>query len=81
MEELALLHSPYPVRRSRAEHLRRRHSYAAEVLTLFLAVLDVQEEIFQTARERPVGAGQPRLTMRPARARDNSAGRPCDTPA
>jgi formate dehydrogenase accessory protein FdhE len=57
MEELARLHSPYPVRRSRAEHLRRRHSYAAEVLTLYLAVLDVQEEIFQTVRERPVGAG------------------------
>ena len=31
-------------------------------------------------RERPVGAGQPQLTMRRARARDNSVGRPCDSP-
>ena len=29
----------------------------------------------------PVGTGQPQLTMRRARARDNSVGRPCDTPA
>jgi formate dehydrogenase accessory protein FdhE len=53
MEELARAHSPYPDRRRRAEQLRGRQPYAAEVLTLYLALLDVQEEVFQGVRERP----------------------------
>jgi formate dehydrogenase maturation protein FdhE len=53
MEELARARSPYPDRRRRAEQLRGRQPYAAEVLTLYLALLDVQEEVFQAVRERP----------------------------
>jgi formate dehydrogenase maturation protein FdhE len=53
MEELARAHSPYPDRRRRAEQLRGRQHYAAEVLMLYLALLDVQEEVFQGVRERP----------------------------
>jgi formate dehydrogenase maturation protein FdhE len=53
MEELARAHSPYPERRRRAEQLRSRQPYAAEVLTLYLALLDMQEVVFQAVRERP----------------------------
>jgi formate dehydrogenase maturation protein FdhE len=53
MEELARMHSPYPDRRRRSGQLRGRQPYAAEVLTLYLALLDVQEEVFQAVRERP----------------------------
>jgi formate dehydrogenase maturation protein FdhE len=55
MEALARDYSPYPDRRRRAEHLRDRQPYAAEVLTLYLALLEIQEEIFQAVREWPPG--------------------------
>jgi FdhE protein len=55
MEELARTHSPYPDRRRRAEQLRGRQLYAAEVLTLYLALLDLQEEVFEAVRERSPG--------------------------
>jgi hypothetical protein len=57
MEQLARDYSPYPDRRRRAEHLRSRQPHAADVLALYLALLDVQEEVFQAVRERPPGAG------------------------
>lgn len=57
MEELAPAYSPYPERGKRAEQLRARHPYAAEVLKLYLALLDVQEEVFQAVRERPPDDG------------------------
>ncbi|MBO0682873.1 MAG: formate dehydrogenase accessory protein FdhE [Candidatus Dormibacteraeota bacterium] len=38
------LTSPWPRRRGRAEELRARYPFAAEVLALYLALLDVQEE-------------------------------------
>ncbi len=45
--------SPWPARRRRAEQLRERHPFAAEVLTLYTALLDVQEPAFDAARDRP----------------------------
>lgn len=38
------LTSPWPRRRRRAQELRARYPFAAEVLALYLALLDVQEE-------------------------------------
>ncbi len=43
--------APWTARRLRAEELRARHSFAAEVLTLYLALLPVQEDAWRTARE------------------------------
>jgi hypothetical protein len=43
--------SPWASRRLRAEELRARHPFAAEVLTLYLALLPVQEEAWSAARE------------------------------
>jgi hypothetical protein len=40
-------------RRERALELRRRHAFAADVLTLYLSLLDVQEEAFDAARADP----------------------------
>jgi FdhE protein len=45
--------SPWLGRRERAEQLRERHPFAAEVLTLYLALLPAQEEAWSAARERP----------------------------
>jgi FdhE protein len=45
--------SPWPGRRLRAEALRDRHPFAAELLTLYLALLPLQEDAWETARERP----------------------------
>ena len=45
--------SPWAARRRRAEELRDRHPFAAEVLTLYLALLDVQEDAWSAARESP----------------------------
>jgi ribosomal protein L37E len=45
--------SPWADRRQRAEALRARHPFAAELLTLYLALLPVQEEAWSRARERP----------------------------
>jgi ribosomal protein L37E len=55
MEELSLRRSPWPERRRRAAQLRERQPFAAEVLTLFLALLDVQEPAFERASGRPPG--------------------------
>src|SRR5262249_30650808 len=53
MEQPLATRSPWTERRRRAEQLRDRHPLAAEVLTLYLALLDVQEPAFETARGRP----------------------------
>src|SRR6266542_3814222 len=49
--------SPWVPRRRRAEVLRDRYPFAAEVLTLYLALLDVWEEAWGTAREVPPEVG------------------------
>lgn len=43
--------APWTARRRRAEELRERHPFATEVLTLYLALLPVQEEAWLMARE------------------------------
>jgi FdhE protein len=45
--------SPWLTHRRRAEFLSGRHAFAAQVLTLYLAVLDVWEQAWQQARTRP----------------------------
>lgn len=45
--------SPWAARRLRAEELRVRHPFAADVLTLYLALLPVQEDAWSAARESP----------------------------
>ena len=42
--------SPWAASRRRAEALRERHPFAVEMLTLYLALLDVWEEAWQAAR-------------------------------
>jgi len=56
MEQPEATRSPWSGRRRRAAQLRERHPFAAEVLTLYLALLDVQEPAFEAARGRPPGA-------------------------
>jgi hypothetical protein len=45
--------SPWAARRLRAEELQARHSFVAEVLTLYLALLAVGEDAWGAARESP----------------------------
>jgi hypothetical protein len=45
--------SPFAARRLRAEALRARHPFAAEVLTLYLALLPVHEHAWDAVRESP----------------------------
>jgi hypothetical protein len=45
--------SPWAARRLRAEELRARYPFADEVLTLYLALVAVQEDAWSAARERP----------------------------
>jgi formate dehydrogenase maturation protein FdhE len=45
--------NPWTSRRLRAEELRDRHPFAAEILTLYLALVPVQEDVWRTARESP----------------------------
>jgi ribosomal protein L37E len=45
--------SPWADRRLRAQELRDRHPFAAELLTLYLALLPVQEDAWSWARESP----------------------------
>jgi FdhE protein len=45
--------SPWATRRLRAEELRSRHPFADEVLTLYVALLAVQEDAWSAARESP----------------------------
>jgi hypothetical protein len=47
------LESPIAVRRLRAEVLRARHPFGAEVLTLYVALLDVHEDAWNAVREQP----------------------------
>jgi hypothetical protein len=49
MEHPQAARSPWPERRRRALQLRERHPFAAEVLTLYLALLDVQEPAYAAA--------------------------------
>lgn len=44
--------SPWAAPRRRAETLRERHAFAAEMLTLYLVLLDVWEESWAAARSR-----------------------------
>ena len=53
MAQLVAVHRPHADRRRRAELLRERQPFAAEVLTLELALLEVQERAFAAAHERP----------------------------
>jgi formate dehydrogenase maturation protein FdhE len=53
MEQPATTRSAWDDRRGRASRLRERHPFAAEVLTLYLALLDVQEPAHNAARGRP----------------------------
>lgn len=43
--------SPWAARRRRAEELRERHPFAAELLTLYLALVPVQEDVWRAVRE------------------------------
>jgi hypothetical protein len=45
--------SPWAGRRVRAEALRARHPFAAEVLTLYLTLMPVQEDAWGAVRESP----------------------------
>jgi hypothetical protein len=45
--------SPWAARRGRALQLRERYPFAAQVLTLYLALLDVQEPAFEAAAASP----------------------------
>jgi formate dehydrogenase maturation protein FdhE len=45
--------NPWPARRRRAEDLRARHSFAAEVLALYIALLDVQEDAWSAVAASP----------------------------
>ncbi len=45
--------SPWAARGRRAEELREQQPFAAEVLTLYLALLPVQEDAWSAARESP----------------------------
>ena len=45
--------SPWAARRARARELRERHPFASELLTLYLALLPVQEDAWSAARESP----------------------------
>jgi hypothetical protein len=51
LEETAV--SPWADRRLRAEALRARHPFAGELLTLYLALLPVQEDAWDAVRESP----------------------------
>ena len=50
--------SPWAGRRLRAEALRARHPFAAELLTLYLALLPVQEDAWSSVRESPPRSGE-----------------------
>ncbi|HEY7200631.1 MAG TPA: formate dehydrogenase accessory protein FdhE [Candidatus Dormibacteraeota bacterium] len=53
MEQPEATRSAWGARRRRAEQLRERWPFAAEVLTLHLALLDVQEPAYEAALGRP----------------------------
>jgi hypothetical protein len=49
--------SPWASHRRRAEDLRERHPFAAEVLTLYLGLLEVWEDSWEIARQDPPAPG------------------------
>jgi hypothetical protein len=57
MEQRSAATSPWSARRGRARELRERYPFAAEVLTLYLALLDVQEPAFEAAVATPPAPG------------------------
>lgn len=60
MAEPAVLVEPWIARRGRAEALRERYPFAREILDLYRALLDVQEQAFAQARtDRPAGSSLP----------------------
>jgi FdhE protein len=50
---VSVVAAPWTARALRAEELRTRHPFAAELLTLYLALLPVQEDAWRTVREDP----------------------------
>jgi hypothetical protein len=50
---VSVVAAPWTARRLRAEELRMQHPFTAEVLTLYLALLPVQEETWRAVREDP----------------------------
>jgi FdhE protein len=50
--------SPWAERRLRAEQLRDRQPFAAELLTLYLALAPVQEDAWRSARDNPPAPGE-----------------------
>jgi formate dehydrogenase maturation protein FdhE len=62
--EAATAAGPWTARRLRAEDLRERHSFVDEILTLYLALLPVQEKAWREACESsPAPAELPRWTL------------------
>jgi FdhE protein len=60
MAEPAVLAEPWTARRGRAEALRERYPFAREILDLYRALLDVQEQAFTRARaDRPAASSLP----------------------
>ena len=55
---LEIAAAPWAARRLRAEELRARQPFASEVLTLYLALLPVQEEAWSAVREIPPSPGE-----------------------
>jgi len=53
MPRAAVAAEPWTARRRRADELKQRWPFAAEVLVLYRAVLDVQTQAFQAARATP----------------------------
>jgi FdhE protein len=49
---------PWPARRARAQQLREHHPFAGELLTLYLVLLDVQEDAWSELRESPPDPAQ-----------------------
>jgi FdhE protein len=49
----ASVESPIAVRRLRAESLRARHAFAAEVLALYVGLLDVHDDAWNAVRQLP----------------------------
>ena len=59
MQQLVAVQAPWSDRRRRARVLLDRHSYAAEVLRLYAALIDVQERVY----ERALASGKPALVQ------------------
>ncbi len=53
MDQLATLHEPWTDRRRRTAELREQYGFAGQVLRLYSALLDVQQDAFEAARANP----------------------------